>query len=107
MVVRQQVYLALLEKMHAMASQIGDCTDEVRRQLPLHREAPLLDIGVLAIPLFGTGLIGCAGGAECFGSRGGQNRVRLDRACCRRAIGELELVLLAEYEGTSFPAGRF
>ena len=67
-VVRQQVYLALLEQMHAVASQVGDRAHEARRQFPLHREAPLLDIRVFAVSLFGTRFVGCARGAECVGS---------------------------------------
>src|ERR1700735_2090465 len=40
--------------MHTMAAQVGDRAHEVPGQFSLHREAPLFDICVLAISLFGV-----------------------------------------------------
>ncbi len=50
------------QQMHAVASQIGERADEVRRQLALHGEVPLLNIGVLAVALLGIGREGSGAG---------------------------------------------
>ena len=51
-----------IEQMHAVAAEVRDRADEVRRQLALHREAPLLNIGVLAVALLGIGREGSGAG---------------------------------------------
>ncbi len=48
-----EVHHVGVQQMHTMASQVGDRAHEVRRQLPLDGEVPLLNIRVLAVPLFG------------------------------------------------------